>query len=336
MVKHFGLVVVIIGAIQYVGAGSAQAGDPIEQTLKGLSGLVRKMHEQAPAPPTGNLGAPAAASNAQTTGGSSAEAGARTIDDSSITYIMEDCSKSISYRAIRMTVPSTIDLADDATARALLARGAKWAEAKCHKGNWGNIVVSIGQNPKNPSNIAVRGRNYDDKTLTWRELYNGPREARQKAEAEQRANRERAERAAAQMREQQARAAAEQAAKARIAERWSTFSSKNGVTKLVTNQELFKNPFMFEKQAVAIVVTFVQMQAADQGLFKFDGDPVVVSDVPKTRFGSHAGAILLAGDVLGTTKVQIPGLGEVAVPHLSYIGAEDCGESGCGDIVPKR
>lgn len=109
-------------------------------------------------------------------------------------------------------------------------------------------------------------------------------------------------------------------------ERWTAFAAKTGVSKVASAAEVHRNPFLFENQIIGLVVSFKRMVSAEQGFFDAGERPIVVSGLPKTRFGAFAGSILLAGKVIGTTT-------DDALPHLSYVDAVDCTEPGCGDIV---
>jgi len=132
-------------------------------------------------------------------------------------------------------------------------------------------------------------------------------------------------------------AAAEAARKAQATEqRWKAFVSQNGISKLVSHDELFSNPFVFEKQTIAVVVGFERMIAADRGVFEMGGDPIVVSELPKTRFGRSTRTVMVAARVLGTTPLNVPLVGETAVPHLAYTAAEDCQDETCSEMMPAK
>lgn len=154
-------------------------------------------------------------------------------------------------------------------------------------------------------------------------------------------DRARANAAAAAARQRQrdqeaARIAAADAARRQTEDRWNAFANASGVKQLVPSETLVKNPFKFEKQTVAFIAKFEQMIAADQALFSVAQEPILVSGVPKTRFGESKYSVLIAGTVLGTTTAKIPPFGEMSVPHVQYVNAYDCSAGGCSDILPKQ
>ena len=132
-------------------------------------------------------------------------------------------------------------------------------------------------------------------------------------------------------------AAAEAARKAQATEhKWKAFITQNGISKLVSHNELFSNPFVFEKQTIAVLLRFQRMIAADRGVFEMGGDPVVVSELPKTRFSGSTRTVMVAARVLGTTPLNVPLIGETAVPHLAYTAAEDCHDETCSEMLPAK
>lgn len=95
-------------------------------------------------------------------------------------FQIEVCDRS--YSEVRVDVAEGVDLSNDATARMILERGARFARERCQwiKG-LSNIVVFVVQ-PGNQyaqeclvrsrTKCVVRGRNYEETKLTWQEYWN--------------------------------------------------------------------------------------------------------------------------------------------------------------------
>ena len=79
-------------------------------------------------------------------------------------------------------------------------------------------------------------------------------------------------------REQQAQA--ERSRQSMIAARASAFFKSNGVTRIITAEQLAGNPFVFKGQVVAVYFYFERMNAETQAIFYSGNAQFVVSGVP--------------------------------------------------------
>ena len=116
------------------------------------------------------------------------------------------------------------------------------------------------------------------------------------------------------------------------------FIKKNRVEEWPNISEFFANPFIYEGKIVALPVSFQEMQSATQGIFSDVRNPFqafVVSDIPKGMFKISGTIVVLAGKVLGKTKLEFPLFGLMQVPHLKFVGVHFCKENNCKDIIPE-
>ena len=117
-----------------------------------------------------------------------------------------------------------------------------------------------------------------------------------------------------------------------IKKNFDKFARKNNVEYWPSMEELSVNPFIYKGKKVAIVSTFNTMITATQGVFKSDGEPFVVSDIPKGLFKSKE-RVVLAGRVLGKTEIKM-GL-SLLLPHLKFVGVHFCKDWRCSDLIVK-
>ncbi|MCG2775720.1 MAG: TPM domain-containing protein [Desulfobacterales bacterium] len=247
-----------------------------------------------------------------------------------------ECSKSISYRAIRVDVPSGIDLSNDKTARQIMEQAAHFAQDKCPKKQpFSNISVFLCQRgQKWVRDCEVSARNYDHDKLTWREYSNCPlRERLAREKAMQRAEEQRV-REERKRQEMLAKKAAEDREKAEARKRFDEFVKKYDVKDWPSKEALFANPFVYEGKTVAFVSKFETMISATEGIFEKNDEPFLVSKIPKGLFSSKV-KVVIAGSVLGKKEIKLPVLGTVLVPHLKFVGVHFCKDWGCSDIIAK-
>ncbi len=129
--------------------------------------------------------------------------------------------------------------------------------------------------------------------------------------------------------------AKEERERAEVIKRRDEFVKKNRVEEWPDISELFANPFIYEGKTVAIQIVFLTMQTATQGLFTGSNAVIVVSDIPKGQFKEAGSIVVLAGKVLGKTEQQLPILGLMQVPHLTFVGVHFCQDNNCKDIIPE-
>ena len=123
-----------------------------------------------------------------------------------------------------------------------------------------------------------------------------------------------------------------------VNKRRDEFIKKNRVEEWPNISEFFANPFIYEGKIVALPVSFQEMQSATQGIFSDVRNPFqafVVSDIPKGMFKISGTIVVLAGNVLGKTKLEFPLFGLMQVPHLKFVGVHFCKENNCKDIIPE-
>jgi len=119
---------------------------------------------------------------------------------------------------------------------------------------------------------------------------------------------------------------AKQTRQAQNAARSAAFFKSNGVTRIVTVEQLATNPFVFKGQVVAIRGFFSQMNSETQATFHIGDSFFVVSGVPSTKFIRQGDAFMLAARVIGKTN-------DTGLPHLSYVGSGACQDLGCGEYI---
>ena len=117
-----------------------------------------------------------------------------------------------------------------------------------------------------------------------------------------------------------------------IAARASAFFKSNGVTRIVTAEQLAGNPFVFKGQVVAVYFYFEKMNAETQAIFYSGNAEFVVSGAPSSKFTQHGSTFILAARVVGNFTLQGP-LGSTTVPHLSYLGSAACKDLGCTEYI---
>ena len=102
------------------------------------------------------------------------------------------------------------------------------------------------------------------------------------------------------------------------------FAKKYGVQGFVDVNQLATNPFNFEGKIVGVVVSFREMVTATTGVLGqgVSGPQILVSRIPRGTFKGGE-MLVLAGRVLGKAPVKTP-LGEVSLPHLSFVGMQLC------------
>lgn len=115
--------------------------------------------------------------------------------------------------------------------------------------------------------------------------------------------------------------------------RFDESMKKNSVKEWPSIEELSANPFVYEGETVAMTASFSTMQTATQGIFEKNGEPFVVSDIPKGMFRVGGQVVVLAGKVLGNIEVKLPVLGLIQVPHLKFVGIHFCQDKKCSDII---
>lgn len=85
---------------------------------------------------------------------------------------------------------------------------------------------------------------------------------------------------------------------------------------------LASNPFQWKGKIVGFEAEFGGMLSEDSGIFDLGNFVlVIVKGLPSTQFTRSGEWFLLAGRVQGTSQTQLPFLGNVSVPALSFIGA---------------
>lgn len=144
-------------------------------------------------------------------------------------------------------------------------------------------------------------------------------QAREKAEQEQvQAAREKEKQEA----ERQARIA--QAPKDLKAKR---LAEKYGAIGYVNWEKFKANPFVSEGKVLLFNTSLGQMQTAESGICS----DVLFVDIPRGTFVDSRPA-MIAGKVLGVTKVVLPIVGETQIPKVRFLGVEFCAEKNCGDF----
>lgn len=119
-------------------------------------------------------------------------------------FKIQVCDRWSRYSEVRVDVPERIDLSNDATARMILEKAARFARENCQwvKG-FSNIVAFVVQPGnrhagqclvKSRAECVVRARNYDETKLTWGEYWNGVFQARVAQEQEEARKRAEAQR----------------------------------------------------------------------------------------------------------------------------------------------
>ena len=130
-----------------------------------------------------------------------------------------------------------------------------------------------------------------------------------------------------QQRVRQGRQVADQKASLR-----TMISTKFGITKFISDQELMANPFIFKDTTVGVYSIFSQMLSENEAVFVWK-NPIVVSGVPTTRFQGHEG-VILGIRVKGNKQVKIPTFGgntDMAVPFAEYVGDFKCRTDSCSE-----
>ena len=202
------------------------------------------------------------------------------------------------------------------------------------KENFSNIAVKICYPGEEISKASVHARNYDDHKLTWFEYSNRPlRERLAREKAMQRAEKQRV-REERKRQEMLAKKAAEERKKAEARKRFDEFVKKYGVKDWPSMKKFSANPFIYEGKTVAIVSSFETMISATEGIFEKNGEPFLVSKIPKGLFSSKT-KVFIAGRVLGKKEIKLPILGTVLVPHLKFVGVHFCKDWRCSDIITK-
>lgn len=117
----------------------------------------------------------------------------------------------------------------------------------------------------------------------------------------------------------------------RIAAQVAAFVKANGVSRLVTAEQLAANPFVYQGKVVAIYGEFQQMTSATQGIFSAQDKTFVVSGIPMGRFTQQGSMVMVAGRVLGNTEIKLPILGPTLVPNVAFVGSAFCQQFRCAD-----
>lgn len=289
-------------------------------------------------------------------------------------YVMHECAGTV--RDVFGVVADGISLSDDREALRWLADAVAFAQTQCPRpitgtgksvfdqrgGGFNNITVHLRRGV--PSTLAqeiaaskrlghdrvdryrhfvnaypvhlVRARNYSVDSLTWREFTNSARQAKESAEREtsRRIAQEQAQQRALEI--ERARVISERQRTQAIQSRSSAFLRSYRVDEYTSIASLSANPFAHKGKIVAAVVSFDQMTAANAGVFSRGTNLVYVSNVPSTRFVRTGELVVLAGRVIGNSKINLPLFGEVLVPHLSFVGSASCKEAGCADYSLER
>ena len=93
---------------------------------------------------------------------------------------------------------------------------------------------------------------------------------------------------------------------------------------------LMANPFNYESKTIGLHAYFNRMLTPTVGVF---GDAIVFRDIPRGTFTEKA-EILIIGQVLGNTDLELPLVGKQKVPELRFRGVYFCKQSACSEILP--
>lgn len=247
------------------------------------------------------------------------------------------CGNVTSF-TIKVRVPSTIDLSNDNLAKSYTILAIDEAFRRCRiiplPGSWASFAVRLYQYPDNDEWISLQGE-YGAVSGAWA-VWN--RSNDYGFELSGYVNKVQKIREAVDERRRQAQQ--REAAQRPIKERFDAFFRNHRADDAVSCESLERNPFAMEGKTVVMRLRFEQMIAKDQavlvtGNFWGGGCAVLVSGVPQGTFSTQRVEVLLAGKVLGNTKVSL-GPVTLQVPHLRFGGHYVCKAENCADIIPNR
>ena len=226
-------------------------------------------------------------------------------------------------------ISSTIDLANQQTAKAFLYQGKEYALAKCQprlkpeelvgfevpvllyspRYQDGRKVAVLGifrfDKSRDPSGFSLSG--YDNYIAA---------EAKQKQE-----------RIAAEAKQKQEQIAAEAKQKQREA-KIEAFKKRSRVDVWLASSDIrnsfTSNPFPWKGKIVGCIAEFGFMRSENSGIFSLGGTNfVVISNIPATRFTGSGQKAMVAGRVQGVTQATLPMFGTLPVPEIILSAVED-------------
>lgn len=113
----------------------------------------------------------------------------------------------------------------------------------------------------------------------------------------------------------------------------NSFVSKFGVQKLIDEQTLTTNPFIYKGTVVGVHTGFRRMFSGTEALFHRDEmgrTAIFVTGVPSTQFSTER-TVVMALKVLGTKAIKVGG-GELTLPYGEYVGVFECRDSSCKEF----
>jgi hypothetical protein len=240
-----------------------------------------------------------------------------------------ECDPSIRYSWVVIEVPPTFDMSDPKVATQLLERAAQFSQQRCKAAGIGNLSVSVRHFGATPGwDDIIQARNYDTNQLTWFEYNNKDTRKKEVEQYEQNQRRLQAEQQARQAEQQRQQQQQRIAALERAKAVKDKFTADYKVTSYIAASDLRTNPYPYKGKVVAVLVAFRQMIGDGVALF----GELVVEDVPNTLFTQSGALVYLAVRVEGLKAVKL-GMGDVSLPHASFVGAYFCQTSSCADFT---
>lgn len=229
-----------------------------------------------------------------------------------IKYDLRNKDQTISV--VVVTVPNDYDLIDTTVVESIYMNAASLAVKKMMYTQYSYTKIFIYQN----GNLAIES---NTGTRTGESLAGAVETARQQERHY--------------LKQQREKEAAEKMImdrKAASKKLFDNFVSKNEVKEWVSKDKLYINPFLYEGKTVVTMAHFDRMLSATDGIFDTMAYPLVVSSIPRSYFSSQVD-VLLAVDVIGNIETNIPMRGNTTVPHLKFVGAHQCQNESCDEVM---